>query len=66
MPSHCDSLTELVAAIESAIADKEARLLTVIGDVARTLLIEDIAELHVRRNDLVAAFLGEPGTRAAQ
>ena len=53
------ALTELLAKIESIIADKEARLLTVIGDEARTHLIDDIAELQLRHKEVLAAIVGD-------
>ena len=60
------ALTELLAKIESIIADKEARLLTVIGDEARTHLIDDIAELQLRRKEVFAALVGDTSQRRSQ
>lgn len=60
MPSTHDALIELLTSIESIIAEKEARLLVVTGDGARTHLIEDIAKLQVRRDDLLAVIDAAP------
>ena len=59
MLSDRHALTELLANIESIIADKEARLLTVIGDGVRTQLIDDIAELQIRHAQVLAAIVGD-------
>jgi predicted nucleic acid-binding Zn-ribbon protein len=60
MPSaHRVALKKLLEHVSQRIAQDEAKLLKITGDDEREKLIEEIADLHVRRNDLMDALGGD-------
>jgi predicted nucleic acid-binding Zn-ribbon protein len=61
MPAaHRIALKKLLDHVTQRIAQDEAKLLKVTGDDEREKLIEELADLHVRQNDLMDA-LGADG-----
>jgi hypothetical protein len=62
MPSaHRIALKKLLDTVNQRIADDEARIVRAGSDEERVKLIEEIADLHVRKNELIASLVGEVG-----
>jgi predicted nucleic acid-binding Zn-ribbon protein len=60
MPSaHRVALKKLLDTIKQRIAQDEAKLLKVATDDERTTLVDEIADLHIRRDELWDALSGE-------
>jgi hypothetical protein len=60
MPSaHRIALKKLLDHVVQRIAQDEAKLLKVAGDDEREKLIQELADLHVRRSDLMDALSGD-------
>ena len=60
MPSaHRIALKKLLDHVTHRIAQDEAKLLKVTGDDERERLIEELADLHVRKSELMEALSGD-------
>lgn len=60
MPSaHRNALKKLLASIEKRIGEDEARLLKAANDEERTKLVEELAELQIRRKEMKDVLLGD-------
>jgi predicted nucleic acid-binding Zn-ribbon protein len=59
MPSaHRVALKKLLDAVKQQIAKDEAKLLRVASDDERTKLVDEIADLHIRRDELWESLNG--------
>jgi hypothetical protein len=60
MPSaHRIALKKLLEHVEMRIAQDEARIVRATSDAEREKLVEEIADLHLRRDDLLSALMGD-------
>ena len=57
MPTHRIAIKKLLDVVERRIAEAEARIVMASSDDERTRVVESVADLHVRRHDLMAALL---------
>jgi phosphoribosyl-ATP pyrophosphohydrolase len=60
MPSaHRIALKKLLDTVQQRIAEYEARIVRATNDEERAKLVEEIADLHVRKSELMEALAGE-------
>ena len=59
MPSTRNALKKLLVAVEQQIADAEAHIMKTTSDEERTTLVDKLADLHIRQNDLKAVLVGD-------